>query len=134
MKPTYLFIDDKVIFRPFYEEVIKSKQPHALVLWATTHEEAQELFYEHKQSIVLIGVDGSLLPGNNLDTLELILTMRPQTNALMLSISDTARFHKTQVEAGCDDACFKSDVITRLSQWMTGGEHLTELRELQKVA
>ncbi len=118
---TYLFVEDKVSFKEIFQMNILLIQPEANVVWATNHEDARKLFYEYRESIVFIGMDGCIgNKDNELDTVELTREMRGQTDALILGISDTADFHPHQIQAGCDSTCFKSKTPETLRQWLVG--------------
>jgi CheY-like chemotaxis protein len=99
--PTVLVVEDDKRWQDNYRDSLKDV---ARVIAASTPGEAYDLFYEHRQDIALIVMDGSLL-GGGLDTLPLVREFRNAGfNGPMIAASSNKEWNAALMDGGkgCD--------------------------------
>jgi len=106
-KKVILVIEDDVMMQNLVRLILKNTD--VIFYQAYTVPQAHELFTEHKNEITHIYVDGCV-PGNSLNTLDLVREIRPEFKGKIFAMSSRPDFNEILVEAGCDRDIQKRDL------------------------
>ena len=109
--PTVLFVEDEIMFFPFWKEFLKDEEITRLE--ATTVQMAEELFENNDVDAIVMD---ACVPGREPNTIDLTKKIRNRFSGPILGTSSNPNFQDLQKLAGCSHLCTKLAVPKTLMQ------------------
>lgn len=110
---TILVVEDSADWHRIYR---RSFGNLGTVVIATTREEAERLFTEHRDSLALVIMDACLTEDGGPDTMLIVRKMRESGyTGIIIGASSIDEYNKLLMEAGCDVSEKKSFELVQLA-------------------
>jgi DNA-binding response OmpR family regulator len=103
-----LLIEDDTSLHSPWSRLLQVHRIEAIC--ASSIEEAEDLFEEHKSTLAAISVDGCV-PGDELNTLPLIRMMCREYQKPIIAASGDSFYRKQMMEVGCTHECHKKSEL-----------------------
>ena len=128
MKYSVLIIDDHPLFSRGLSQLIETQEPYKVTGIAKNHDESIEMIKELSPDLAI--VDLNLGQEDGLELIKDILSIRPETKVLVLSMHDERYYAERALKAGAKGYIMKeeaeSNVSTAVNTVMAGQIYLSE--------